>query len=106
MKKNSKKLIQEYKKSIPMEISALFGKFYFFSFLLIIFLLIFYPLIVIKKCSFISSVLLLIFLGLFYIWMIIDVLKNRKNFNSSMFYILILLFVGSYISAIFHLIKL
>lgn len=106
MKKNSKKLIQEYKKSIPMEISTLFGKFYFFSFLLIIFLLIFYPLIVIKKCSFISSVLLLIFLGLFYIWMIIDVLKNRKNFNSSMFYILILLFVGSYISAIFHLIKL
>lgn len=105
MKKINKKVVSEYKKSIPIEVRVLFGKFYLYAFCLIVFFLLLYPLIVLKYCSFIMSLFLFILLGIFFVYMVIDVLRKRKNFNSSLFYILILVFVISYIGAIVEFLK-
>lgn len=105
MKKVNKNVVSEYKKSIPIEIRVLFGKFYLYSFCLIVFFLLLYPLIILRYCSFIMSLFLIILLGIFYIYMVIDVLRKRKTFDASLFYILILVFIISYIGAIVGFVK-
>lgn len=81
-KKNGKKKITINKKSdnaIPNEIKIIFGKFYVFSIIYIIFFFVLFPFMIMKRISMISSFLIILFLILFYIYMIVDVYKKRKN---------------------------
>jgi len=84
------------KKQIPDNIKVLYGKFYVFSFIYIFFFSILYPLWLVKVLNKLSSLILFIFLGSFYIYMIIDVRKNKGRFNSTVFMLLILFVVMAY----------
>lgn len=83
---------KEYKKSIPIEIRAAFGKFYIFSIILSIFLGIVYNFIV-EKISFITGLLILLFSLLFYIYIFIDFLNRKKSFMSSTVVFCIILYL-------------
>lgn len=83
------------RKEIPNEIKILFGKFYLFSFIYILFFSIIYPLFLINILTELSSVIIFIFLIIFYIYIILDVKKKKNNYNSSMYVILILLVLTS-----------
>lgn len=97
----SKKIRKEMKENIPIEIRKLFGKFYLFSLIYIIYYvsyLFFYNKL--NKYFMIASNILLL---LFYLYMIRDVIKNKKNYNSIAF----VFFIGLVISLIvFSMIKL
>lgn len=97
-KKSTKNKIDVNKivnKEIPNEIKILFGKFYLFSFIYIIFFAVIYPFLLLKVITELSSIILFIFLIMFYIYMIIDVKKKKKTYNSTMYMILILLVLVS-----------
>lgn len=86
-KSNTKKIISE----IPDEIRIMYGKFYIFSLLYIIFFGLLYPLFFVKIISFWSSIIVFLSLIIMYIYMIIDVFKRKKTFNSNLFFYLIFL---------------
>lgn len=88
-KERKKELKKLYKNEIPDNIKVIFGKFYFFSLLYLIFFLIIYPFVLIERFSLLNLLILLIFLSLFYIWIIIDVVKKKKGYNSNLFVLLI-----------------
>ena len=88
-KERKKELKKLYKNEIPDNIKVIFGKFYFFSLLYLIFFLIIYPFVLIERFSLLNLLILLIFLSLFYIWIIIDVIKKKKGYNSNLFVLLI-----------------
>ena len=88
-KERKKELKKLYKNEIPDNIKVIFGKFYFFSLLYLIFFLIIYPFVLIERFSLFNLLILLIFLSLFYIWIIIDVVKKKKGYNSNLFVLLI-----------------
>lgn len=88
-KERKKELKKLYKNEIPDNIKVIFGKFYFFSLLYLIFFLIIYPFVLIERFSLLNLLILLIFLSLFYIWIIIDVIKKKKGYNSNLFFLLI-----------------
>ncbi len=83
--------IKQYKNEIPDDIRILFGKFYVFSFIYLIFFLIIYPFILIKSFSLINLVLIISFLTIFYLFIVIDVIKKKKQFRSNLFILLIIL---------------
>lgn len=83
--------IKQYKNEIPDDIRILFGKFYVFSFIYLIFFLIIYPFILIKSFSLINLVLIISFLSIFYLFIVIDVIKKKKQFRSNLFILLIIL---------------
>ena len=95
-KKNNK----EYKVSLPDDIKVLFGKFYLFSFILIIFLSILFPFVIMNRISNISRVMILVVLFLFYVYVIYDVVKKKKGFNSTIFILLITLVLASFVTSI------
>ena len=100
--KEENELKKEYKDSIPNDIKVLFGKFYVYSLVLIIFFGIIYPFLLIDNISTISSIIILIVLFIFYSYIVYDVFKKRKNFNSSIFLILILLVISSFIFSVYR----
>ena len=76
---------------VPGEIRALFGKFYLFSFIYIIFFGIIYPFFLLKRVSIVSSILIFILLIIVYIYMIDDVRTKKKTFFSNMYFYLIII---------------
>lgn len=92
MKKKSKKkeLKKLYKTEIPDEIKVLFGKFYIFSIIYLIFFLVIFPFCLLERISLLNLLAILLFLSLFYIWIIVDVFKKKKNFSSNLFVILLI----------------
>ena len=103
MKKTNKEEKKKYNESIPVEIRSLFGKFYIFSILIIIFFFGLYPFVIINYVSMFTKIALLIVIFVLFILMIIDVFKKKKTFSSSLFIFLIII---SIMSMIFSLIKL
>ncbi len=102
-KKESKKIRKIYKTQIPDNVKILFGKFYVFSFLYLIFFFFIYPLVLINKISLFNLIAILVFLSLFYLAIIIDAFKKKKGYSSNLFFILMIL-VGLAIS--FSVVKL
>lgn len=97
-KKKEKKKITINKKidtAIPNEIKILFGKFYVFSIIYIIFFSVLFPFVIMKRISMISSFLIILFLAVFYIYMIVDVYKKKKEYNSTVYMMLIVLVLVS-----------
>ena len=90
MMKKKKEIKKQYKTEVPDNIKILFGKFYIFSILYLIFFLIIYPFVLIGRFSLLNLIAILIFLGLFYLWIIIDVLKKKKEYSSNTFIILLI----------------
>lgn len=80
-----KKINNEYKKEIPLDIKILFGKFYFFSFLYLLFFFFLFPLFLMKHISIYSTIGIFIVFIVFFIYIIYDLLKKKKNFQSSLF---------------------
>ena len=90
MKKKDKSKIKE---NIPVEIKVLFGKFTFFSIIIILLLAVVYPFIVLNYFSIYSQIGLLVFVVLFYGYMIFNLIRKKKNFMSMLVPILIALVV-------------
>ena len=95
-----KKQSKEYKASLPDDIKVLFGKFYVFSFILILFLSVIFPFLIMNRISLISRIFVLVVLFIFYVYVVIDVSKKKKSFNSSIFILLITLVVMSFVTSI------
>jgi len=95
-KKISKETKEELKKNIPNEVKILFGKFYFFSVVYVIFFLILFPFLFRPRISLLSSILIMILLALFYVYIVIDVLRKERGFKSYLFSVFILLVVFAY----------
>ncbi len=85
-KKNTQEIINE---QIPDEIKVIFGKFYIFSLLYIIFFAGFFPFYFIYYVSLVSQILCVVLLTGFYVYIILDVHKKRKTFMSTIYMILI-----------------
>lgn len=102
-KENKKKYKEELRVSIPDEVKVIFGKFYVFSFIMIVFFSIIFPLFLVNRFHKLNLILILIVLSLFYLYIVIDVIKHKKNFNSEIFIILIILVL---ISLSFSIVKL
>lgn len=99
MSKKSK----EIKKNIPDEIKVLFGKYYIFSFIIILALAIFYPLVVLNYFSIYTQIGFLVFAVLFDIYMTIGLFKKKGRFMS----ILVPILIGSvFLLLILDLLKL
>lgn len=90
-KKNKQKLKIDNQITIPDKIKVLYGKFFLFSMLYLLFFAILYPFFLVSRMSKIGSILIFVLLVGFYIYIIIDVLKHRENYNASIFVLLILL---------------
>ena len=103
MKKEQKKVLKEIDKNIRKS----FGKFYVFSIIMIICLLLF-PLIM-GKVKVWFGILLLLFFVCFYIYMILDLYKKRSNYWTILTSILIFAFIMimtlDVIKLVFFLIK-
>lgn len=95
MVKKNKKINQKLKidnqMTIPDKIKILYGKFFLFSIIYLIFFAGLYPFFLVSRLSKIGSILILILLLGLYIGMVLDVMKHRENYNSSIFVLLILL---------------
>lgn len=78
-------------KSIPDNIKILFGKFYFYSFVYILFFFIAYPIFLMNKLTTMFSVMLIILLTLFFCYMVYDVYKKKGKYMSITFVMLILI---------------
>ncbi len=91
--KNTKQ--KKIKKEIPDEIKILYGRFYVYSLIYIIFFGLIYPFLLIKSLSVLSSIIIFMGLGIFYIYIIRDVLKKKGRFNSTLFALFVLMVVMS-----------
>lgn len=95
MVKKNKKIKQKLKidnqMTVPDKIKILYGKFFLFSIVYLVFFAGLYPFLLISKLSSIGSILIFILLLGFYVYMVVDVVKHRENYNSSIFVLLIIL---------------
>lgn len=95
MVKKNKKITQKLKidnqLTVPDKIKILYGKFFLFSIIYLIFFAGLYPFFLVSRLSKIGSMLIFILLLGFYVYMIVDVIKHRENYNSSIFVLLIIL---------------
>lgn len=93
-------------KKVPDNIRILFGRFTFYSIMIIFFLSIIYSLILVKYLSLFTAIGILVILFLFYLYMIYDVIKHKDTYSSVLFVILIIATVLSFgisILKLFHL---
>ena len=81
---------------IPKHIKVLYGKFYVFTGIIFIFLLM-YPFFIMDSISMITNIGILLMMPLFYIIMIVEVIKKRETYRSFIFWIWIVLFFITYI---------
>lgn len=95
LKKQKNKTNSKYLESIPREIRVIFGKFYVYSFVLFVFLIVYS--FIMKYISNISNIALLIVLPILYLYMIIDVFKKSKKFRAVIFYVFIFLNIITYV---------
>ncbi len=89
--------------SIPDDIKILFGKFYVYSLIYIVFFGILYPLVLIYYLNIIFTIIMFIVLILLYGYMIYDIKKKTGKYISNMFFFLIILVL---LSLSFSIIKL
>ena len=99
MKKSNKEL----KKNIPDEVKVVFGKFYIFSFIIILALAVLYPLVILKYFSIYTQVGFLVFVVMFVSYMMWGLFKKKGNFMSIAVPLLVLVIVRL---LIFDLLKL
>ena len=91
VKKENKNIQEAIKEQIPEEVKVIFGKFYIFSLIYIIFFAGLFPFYFIYYISLVSQILCVVLLSAFYIYIILDVHKKRKTFMSTIYVILIAL---------------
>ena len=96
-KQKTAKVVEE----IPKEKQLLFGKFYFYSAFILLFIIL-YPFFVMEYLSFVGNIITLVLILILYIIMIIDVLKKRETYKSALFLICVVLILSTYL---FRLIK-
>lgn len=101
VKNNNRK---EYKKMIPEEIKVLFGKFYVYSFIISLFFFTIYPFWLVKCLSKESLVGILVVAFLFYLYVLCDVKKKKKQFSSSIFMVLIFIVFSSFLFSLAKLV--
>ncbi len=89
--------------SIPDDIKILFGKFYVYSLIYIVFFGILYPLVLMYYLNIIFTIIMFIVLILLYGYMIYDIKKKTGKYISNMFFFLIILV---FLSLSFSIIKL
>lgn len=97
------KLKSKINSETPDSVMNTFGKFYVFSIAYLVFFYVVFPFFLIYRINTFNCVAIIIFLSLFYIYMIIDVKRKRKNFISSLYVFLIFLVI---VSISFSIIKL
>ena len=101
-KKEKKNIGREMYKAVPDDIKVIFGKFYTYSFIYLIFFSFIYPFVLLGRINDFVAGLVVGFLFVFYIYMIIDAKKKVKTFSSWLFSVLIILV---FLSMIFSVIK-
>ena len=101
-KKRNKELM---KKEIPDNIKVVFGKYYLFSFIYILFLTVVFPFFLVSRINLVVSIVVLIILFIFYIYIVIDVIRKKKTYSSYIFVLLIILVILSFILSIMKLIS-
>ena len=90
-KKNLKQIKEKMNSQVPDEIKLIFGKFYVFSLIYVLFFGIAFPFYVMEHISLVSRIMQIVLLSLFYIYIVIDVKKKRKTFMSTIYIVLIVL---------------
>ena len=94
-KKKKKKLVEPPRVSmydtVPDDIKMLFGKFYAYSLLYLVFFGILYPFILMYYLNKIFTVILFIVLVVLYGYIIYDIRKKTDKYTSNLFYFLIVL---------------
>lgn len=96
-KQKTAKVVEE----IPKDKQLLFGKFYFYSAFILLFIIL-YPFFVMDYLSLVGNIITLVLIPILYIIMIIDVLKKRETYKSALFLICVVLILSTYL---FNLIK-
>lgn len=95
-RRKKKKIIEPPKVSmydtVPENIKMLFGKFYAYSFLYVLFFGILYPFFLMYYLNKIFTVVLFVILIILYGLVVYDILKKREKYKSNMF-VLCILFV-------------
>ena len=86
-----KKLIE-----IPDDIKVLYGKFYIFTGVMFIFLLL-YPFLIMPDINMITNIGILLMMPIFYIIMVVEVLKKRMTYRSLLFVLWVVLFFVTYV---------
>jgi len=94
-------------KEIDVKIRESFGKFYVYSIIIILFLIILS--IMLYKIKIWFYILLLVFILLFYIYMIVDLVKNKSRYwtilSSILIFLFIVLYITNVIELVFYLLK-
>ena len=100
--KNKKKNIgKDMYNAVPDDIKIVFGKFYTYSFIYLIFFSYIYPFILLGNINDFIAGLVVGFLFVFYIYMILDAKKKIKHFSSWLYSVLIVLvFLSMFFSVI------
>ena len=93
--KKEKEVKETMNSQVPDEIKTVFGKFYVFSLIYILFFGIAFPFYVMDHISLVSRILQIVLLSLFYIYIVIDIRKKRKTFMSTIYIVLIIMVVLS-----------
>lgn len=83
-------------KGIPKDIKVLYGKFYLFTGIIFIFLLL-YPFLIMERINIITNIGILLLMPIFYIIMIVEVIKKRSTYRSYLFVLWIVLFFITYV---------
>ena len=96
-----KKVDKKIKKEIPVEVKSLFGKFYVFSIILDLILLIFMPFALKKISTFFAILTLLMFL-IIYCFMLKDFFKKRQHFFSDFIVSFLLMSFCPYCTSILY----
>ena len=108
IKKKKNKVVEtpnvSLQESIPEDIKMLFGKFYAYSLLYILFFAVLYPWFLMYYLNNIFSVVLIIGLCVLYLYIVYDIKKKTNKYISNVFFILILLVFISFSVSIVKLV--
>ena len=96
-KQKTTKVVEE----IPNDKKLLFGKFYFYSAFVLLFIIL-YPFCIMEYLSFVGNIITLIVIPVLYVFMVIDVLRKRETYKSTIFLVCVVLILSTYL---FSLIK-
>ena len=107
-KKKKRRLVEPPKvsmyDSVPDDIKILFGKFYTYSLIYIIFFGLLYPLILMYYLNKIFTVIMFIVLFLLYGYIVYDIKKKTGKYKSNIFILLIILVLFSFSFSILRLV--
>lgn len=107
-KKKKRRLVEPPKvsmyESVPDDIKVLFGKFYTYSFVYIIFFGILYPLIFMYYLNKVFTIIMFIVLVLLYGYIVYDIKKKTGKYKSNIFIVFIILVLFSVSFSILRLV--